>query len=54
MDTASGKNPFQLKRARPKGSTTFNLANVTVLPPTYTLNENAEVVNDDVVDENDL
>ena len=38
-----------------EGSTTFNLANVTVLPPTYTLNENAEVVNDDdVVDENDL
>ena len=29
-----------------EGSTTFNLANVTVLPPTYTLNENAEVVNE--------
>jgi hypothetical protein len=36
------------------GSTTFNLANVTTLPPTYTLNENAEVVDVNSNDDDDL
>ena len=36
------------------GSTTFNLANVTTLPPTYVLNENAEVVDGNNNDDDDL
>ena len=30
------------------GTTTFNLDNVTTLPPTYVLNRQAEVVDDDL------